>query len=106
MPKSTRAVTNLAWHPVDPNMIAVGYTRARNDCGIVLWDAFYTSGLLENQLSTMGSGRPVGKSNIDMAFNEGCDSFSWFPHKPGSLVCGLSHKMIRIYDLRGNIIDS
>lgn len=85
-PKQTRPCVCLAWHEFDTNLLAIGHDRNRSDHCITVWDT--------------ERGLPKEKAVLNLiGLSETAHSICW-DKQYKLLVAGMSHKYIKLMDLR------
>lgn len=91
VPRQLRQCLCLAWNEADKNLLAMGYERNRSDYGILIWDT---------ERSTTNDMGQIGLS-------EAAHSLSWDKQSKCLLYAGMSHKNIKMFDLRAaNVVVS
>lgn len=85
-PKQSRPCVCLTWHEQETNLLAIGHDRNRSDNCITIWDT--------------ERGIPSDKAILhQMGLSETAHSLEW--NKYGRVIyAGMSHKYIKIMDLR------
>ncbi|KAF8530402.1 hypothetical protein BU17DRAFT_36281 [Hysterangium stoloniferum] len=110
--RTSRACNALAFSHFDPNYLAVGLDKVRGDPSLVIWD-------IESALSK--SGENVIKSSFprpqpplprsgkfdnhvlqQWLHNEVVTSLAFLPQTTSLLIAGVSHRWIRLFDLRAS----
>ncbi|EJU04337.1 WD40 repeat-like protein [Dacryopinax primogenitus] len=118
-PKAQRSCHALAFSAVDPNYLAVGLDKVRNESSLIIFDVQHSSSSLGTSSPVPSSGsRPQPALNhrgTGSAFKgetpalqayasaELVHSIAWVPYTHTSILAGMSQKSIRLYDLRDNI---
>jgi len=105
MPKHARQCNHLAWNPSEGNLLAEALDKYRADYSILVWDvhskATTDTGSIDRRHSQSVENQvPVVKPFVELGPSEATLSLSWFSHEPKTLVAGMNHKYLRIYDLR------
>ncbi|XP_065053231.1 GATOR2 complex protein MIOS-like isoform X2 [Rhopilema esculentum] len=103
-PKSDRTCTDLAWNPVEHNLLAVALDKVRDDHSLLVWDvesapvSMGTKSMQGRHSRSDGSSimTPTQKNGL----KESTVSLAWFPRHPKTLVAGQGQKFLRVYDLR------
>lgn len=114
--RNTRACNVVAFSPADPNYLAVGLDKVRNDPSLVIWDIHTTLPALSLHSSphSESSGRPLPHLPRGDAPRAGADTrvlqqhasaevvstLAWLPDNSHLLVAGISHRWLQLYDLR------
>ncbi|KAG4079310.1 hypothetical protein HA402_008002 [Bradysia odoriphaga] len=87
-PKQSRPCVALSWHESETNLLAIGHDRNRNDHCITIWDT--------------ERGVPTEKSILHLSgLSETAHSLCWDKQNK-ILVAGMSHKYLKLMDLRQN----
>lgn len=85
-PKQSRPCVCLAWHETDTNLLAIGHDRNRSDHCITVWDT--------------ERGVPKERAILNLiGLSETAHSICW-DKQAKILVAGMSHKHIKLMDLR------
>jgi len=98
LPKHNRPCNALAWSPVEPELIAVGLNKLRNDHCTLVWDVRHSP----TNPGKKSRGSPVAVSTPlhALGHSESAASLAWAPHQPQTLIIGTGFKWMRIFDLR------
>lgn len=108
--RNSRACNALAFSPGDPNYLAIGLDKVRNDGSLVIWDI--QSALPALSINVTQRPSPVlpkgdaGTRGADPrivqqhASAEVVSSVAWLPHSTNLLLAGISHRWLRLFDLR------
>ncbi|KAI8992887.1 hypothetical protein BD414DRAFT_412412 [Trametes punicea] len=112
--RNTRACNALAFSSADPNYLAVGLDKVRNDPSLLIWDLQSAVPMLSlNSASSVPSrplphhprvdsgSRPSDSRIIQQhAPVENVSSLAWLPHSSSLLLAGVSHRWLQLFDLR------
>ncbi|THH28339.1 hypothetical protein EUX98_g5852 [Antrodiella citrinella] len=116
--RNSRACHALAFCPSDSNYLAVGLDKVRGDSSLVIWDISGTIPTLSvkvdsPQVAPLTSTRPQpliprmdagGRTDQRIlqqhAAAEVVSTVSWAPKSTNVLFAGISHRWLRIFDLR------
>ncbi|TBU61554.1 hypothetical protein BD310DRAFT_872921 [Dichomitus squalens] len=116
--RNTRACNTLGFSPANPNSLAVGLDKVRNDPSLVIWDIhsalpalslFDTGshGDIDGDDSTILSrGDDHTRTSSDprpvqhYASAEVVSTLSWLPQNPQLLLAGISHRWLQLFDTR------
>jgi WD40 repeat protein len=125
--RNSRSCNALAFCTADPNYLAVGLDKVRGDCSLVIWDihsaypALSIPSLGPFQSSTMIDVAPwaprphpqIPRADIgpradtrvlqQHAPTEVVSSLSFLPHSSYLLLAGISHRWLRLFDLRSPV---
>lgn len=112
--RTSRPCNAVAFSQYDPNYLAVGLDKARGEPSLVIWDIETLSSSL-SKASDRDRGafkRPDpllprsvrgDKNNLQQwAHTETVTCLTFLPHTTNLLVAGVSHKWLRLFDLRVN----
>ena len=117
--RNSRACNALAFCPTDSNYLAVGLDKVRGDSSLVIWDINTIIPTLavkaEAHSTTLTAARPqplIPKGEVggrtdsrvlqQHAAAEVVSSVSWMPRSTSLLLAGVSHRWLRIFDLRSH----
>lgn len=112
--RTSRTCNTLAFSYLDPNYLAVGLDKVRGDPSLVIWDIeTVSSGLSTSSAPHQGAfSRPQpllprsvrgDKSTIQQwAHAEVVTSLAFLPNTTSLLVAGVSHRWLRLFDLRNS----
>eukprot|EP01112_Ceratiomyxa_fruticulosa_P009735 TRINITY_DN2550_c0_g6_i1.p1 TRINITY_DN2550_c0_g6~~TRINITY_DN2550_c0_g6_i1.p1 ORF type:complete len:963 (+),score=164.66 TRINITY_DN2550_c0_g6_i1:1544-4432(+) len=128
VPKNPRACLALAWNPLKPTQLAMGWDRVRGDCSTLVWDinslqnssviqtpAFSSDNRLDSphkivqtaenifNVSPLGTVETVSTAMAELTGSEAVISLAWVPQSDSCLAVGTNLRWLRIYDLRGNL---
>ncbi|KAI0699871.1 hypothetical protein C8T65DRAFT_742322 [Cerioporus squamosus] len=114
--RNTRACNAVAFSPANPNYLAVGLDKVRNDPSLVIWDINSTLPALSFHATPHhGSpSRPLPHLPRGDAPRTGADTrvlqqhasaevvstLAWLPNNSQLLLAGISHRWLQLYDLR------
>ncbi|KAH8077520.1 hypothetical protein BXZ70DRAFT_1053623, partial [Cristinia sonorae] len=113
--RNSRTCNALAFCPSDSNYLAVGLDKVRGDSSLVIWDIANSVPLLstKSEVKTISAPRPqpllprgeVGaradsKILQQHAAAEIVSAVSWVPKSTSVLLAGVSHRWLRVFDLR------
>lgn len=123
--RNSRSCNVLAFCSVDPNYLAVGLDKVRGDCSLIIWDIHSATPALSvgTKSTTIGDNnsllsptRPqtcIPRGDIPSrtdsrvlqqhAPTEIVSALSFLPNSANLLLAGLSHRWLRLYDLRSPI---
>jgi len=102
-PRSDRMCNDLAWNPVEHNLLAVALDKVRNDHSLLIWDVESTPTLgtkSHHGRHSRSEAPPMMTPSIKNGLSETTVSVAWFPSQSKTLVAGQGQKFLRIYDLR------
>jgi len=91
--KHARQVLSIQWNRALPNLLAAGFEKTRQECGVAIWDVT-TGSKFVNGLHTDNT-RPV----TELGVTETAQSVAWVQTK--SILAGMNGKHIKLFDLRG-----
>ena len=119
--RNTRACNALALCPKDPNYLAVGLDKVRGDTSLVIWDiqsmvpSLSVKSSTSQSLQVSPSVRPqpsIPRNELaprtdtrilqQHASAEIVSSLAWLPKSTTLLVAGVSHRWLRLFDLRNH----
>lgn len=122
LPKHVRACTDIAFSHVNSSRLAIGFEKARQDFGLMIWDieSANSKGHFEiyNQESSQslvpdqenksapGPGALARKPVVQYGLSETVSSMAWFHRTQDQMAVGMSQKWIRLFDLRGKNLAS
>lgn len=120
--RNSRSCNALAFNSVDPNYLAVGLDKVRGDASLVVWDIVTASPALSikspttltfNVAPPRSLPRPqpiIPKGDVaprtdprvlqQLASAEVITSVSFLPKSTSLLLAGISHRWLRLFDLR------
>jgi WD40 repeat protein len=109
VPKHSRSCIDVAFCPINSNLLATALDKVRNDCGLNVWDieqCTVGSDFVVSQFK--GSTGSLYSNNNEKPIasygsSEGISSMAWF-HSSAKIIAGMSQKWIRLFDLRGKSI--
>ncbi|KZO95494.1 hypothetical protein CALVIDRAFT_537869 [Calocera viscosa TUFC12733] len=118
-PKAQRACHAIAFSTADPNYLAVGLDKVRNESSLIIFDVEHSANSLgapsrtpsqpsrpQPLLNQRGTGSAFkGETPALQAYAsaELVHSISWVPAAHTLVLAGMSQKYIRLYDLRDNV---
>ncbi|XP_064613766.1 GATOR2 complex protein MIOS-A-like [Liolophura sinensis] len=108
-PRHSRQCSYLAWNPLEPNLLAEGFERYKNDHCIAIWDVTakpYTNEMPatpDRQRVSLSESGVICRPHTELGPGEGSSSFSWFTSTNKCFVTGINGKNLRIYDLRAGM---
>ncbi|KAI0220830.1 GATOR complex protein MIOS [Lamellibrachia satsuma] len=105
VPRHARQCHTLSWNPDQCNLLAQGLDKLRADPSILIWDvhskvASESVFTHDRRNSTLHSDMTAVKPLFELAPSETCFSLSWFAQEPKTLVAGMNHKYLKIFDLK------
>ncbi|KAI0645993.1 hypothetical protein C8Q79DRAFT_911480 [Trametes meyenii] len=114
--RNTRACNALAFSSADPNYLAVGLDKVRNDPSLLIWDIQTAVPMLTLNTSAHPepAARPLpslprtdtGQRASDLriiqqhAPVENVSALAWLPHSSSELLASVSHRWLQLFDLR------
>ncbi|KAI0630074.1 hypothetical protein C8Q77DRAFT_1219729 [Trametes polyzona] len=114
--RNTRACNALAFSSADPNYLAVGLDKVRNDPSLLIWDIQSAAPMLSLNagspaeavprplpyLPRTDSGPRASDSRIiqQHAPVENVSTLAWLPDSSSLLLAGVSHRWLQLFDLR------
>lgn len=114
--RNTRTCHTLAFSPSNPNYLAVGLDKVRNDPSLVIWDIHSTlpalsfdavshldtSSQLPPPLPRSDGARAGADTRVlqQHASAEVVSTLAWLPDNSQLLLAGISHRWLQLYDLR------
>ncbi len=114
--RNTRACNAVAFSPANPNYLAVGLDKVRNDPSLVIWDINSTLPALSLHATSQydSPSRPLPHLPRGEAPRTGADTrvlqqhasaevvstLAWLPNNSQLLLAGISHRWLQLYDLR------
>ncbi|GBE80545.1 WD40 repeat-like protein [Sparassis crispa] len=120
--RNSRSCNALAFSPVDANYLAVGLDKVRNDSSLVIWDIHTATPSLSlgptvPSATTLNAPLPTVRSHSHIprgdvgpradsrilqqhAPADTVSSVAFLPHSPTLLLAGISHRWLRLFDLR------
>lgn len=116
--RNSRSCNALAFCDTDPNYLAVGLDKVRGDCSLVIWDinTMYPSLSLPAALGLSLPSRPqpqIPRGEIphridpkilqQHASTEIVSCLSFLPQSTNLLLAGISHRWLRLFDLRSSV---
>ncbi|KZT04227.1 WD40 repeat-like protein [Laetiporus sulphureus 93-53] len=117
--RSSRSCNALAFSAADPNYLAVGLDKVRNDSSLVIWDLHTVTPLLS--LDSSVEAQATSTSRIDphtmnpradissradqrmiqmQAYQDTVTSIVFLPSSPTQLLAGMSHRWLKLFDMR------
>ncbi|KAH9915044.1 uncharacterized protein BXZ73DRAFT_92696 [Epithele typhae] len=122
-PRNTRACNALAFSPSNPNYLAVGLDKVRNDPSLVIWDINSALPALSldpssnedrdgKVLPTLPRGDAAPRTSAESrvvqqhAPAEVVSTLAWVPNNPQLLLAGISHRWLQLFDLRTVVASS
>lgn len=105
VPRHARQCHALSWNPDQCNLLAQGLDKLRADPSILIWDvhskvASESVFSHDRRGSALHSDATAIKPLFELAPSETCFSLSWFAKEPKTLVAGMNHKYLKIFDLK------
>ncbi|XP_055353285.1 GATOR complex protein MIOS-like [Paramacrobiotus metropolitanus] len=100
-PRYLRPCNCVAWNATDPNLIAAGLDRYKNDHSLFVYDIF-------TSVTSLGGSGSRDDSRVDnetkavveFGAGEHVASCSWFHNKTKTLLTGFLGKGLKVYDIR------
>ena len=90
---SSRGCNALSFSPVNPNLLAVGLDKVRNESNLIVWD-----------ISNMGlsNGQKSGQLNMVQQYSglESVTSLTFLPESSNLVLAGVMGTSLRLFDLR------
>ncbi|CAH0555566.1 unnamed protein product [Brassicogethes aeneus] len=101
VPRHGRQCNVVSFNPNEPNLIAAGLDKHRQDNSVLIWDI---SKLAHEPNSSKIAFHPVSSDYVrpvaEFGNAEFAHSLSWFRTNSKLIACGMNLKHLRIYDIR------
>eukprot|EP00039_Didymoeca_costata_P010060 m.134510 g.134510 ORF g.134510 m.134510 type:complete len:894 (+) comp14695_c0_seq4:96-2777(+) len=105
VPRASRACSQVAWSPNQPNLLAVGLDKANREPSLLIWDV-ETKQIVHGERRRLGTAsEPYNSSSrmlgpTELAQHDLILSLAWIPDRPDTLLAGVGYKWLRVFDIR------